>query len=81
MPAALLKMDHPCFFDLSRADDDFRPHSDFFPLFGLPIFSLGFTMIFSLAGESTLIGTVGLAPKATPTNAVCDIAPSTLELN
>jgi len=36
MPAVLLKMDHPCFFEfvgLSRADDDFRPHSGFFYLF------------------------------------------------
>ncbi len=36
MPAALLKMDHPCFFDFvdsSRVDDDFRLRSDFFFLF------------------------------------------------
>ncbi|GEM_PF-2600944 len=36
MPAALLKMDHPCFFDFfcsSRVDDGFRLHSDFFYLF------------------------------------------------
>ena len=36
MPPALLKMDHPCFFDFvdsSRADDDFRLHSGFFCLF------------------------------------------------
>jgi len=36
MPAVLLKMDHPCFFDFvdsSRADDDFQLHSGFFCLF------------------------------------------------
>ncbi len=36
MPATLLKMDHPCFFDFfdsSRVCDDFRPHGGLFPLF------------------------------------------------
>jgi hypothetical protein len=36
MPAGLLKMDHPCFFDFSessRIDDDFRPHGGLFCLF------------------------------------------------
>jgi len=52
----------------------------FFAFFGLPIFSLGFTMIFSFAKQPTLIGTVSLASKAVPTNAKRYIAPSTLEL-
>ncbi len=36
MPAALLKMDHPCFFDFfdsGRVCDDFRPHGGLFSLF------------------------------------------------
>ena len=33
MPAALLKMDHPCFFDSGRVCDDFRPHGGLFSLF------------------------------------------------
>lgn len=33
MPAALWKMDHPCFFDSSRIYDDFRPHGGPFFLF------------------------------------------------
>ncbi len=36
MPAALLKMDHPCFFDFvdsSRTDDDFRLRGGLFCLF------------------------------------------------
>ena len=36
MPAVLLKMDHPCFFDFSEpclADDDFRLRGGFFSLF------------------------------------------------
>jgi len=52
----------------------------FFTFFGLPISSLGLAMIFLSAGEPTLVATVGLAPKATPTNAKCDIAPSAVEL-
>jgi hypothetical protein len=80
MPAVLLKMDHPCFFESNRGGDGFRLYSGFFAFFGLPIFSLGGAMIFSLAGEPTLVRTVSLAPKATSTNAKHDIAPSTLEL-
>jgi len=52
----------------------------FFAFFGLPVFSLGFAMIFSFARKPTLVGTVSLAPKATPTNAKHDITPSALEL-
>jgi len=52
----------------------------FFAFFGLPVFSLGFAMIFSFARKATLVGTVSLAPKATPTNAKYDITPSALEL-
>jgi len=33
MPAALLKMDHPCFFDSNRVDDGFRPRGGLFCLF------------------------------------------------
>jgi len=46
-----------------------------FAFFGLPIFSLGFTMIFSFAKQPTLIGTVSLASKAVSTNAKDNIAP------
>jgi len=53
----------------------------FFPFFGLPISSLGLAMIFSSAGELTRVTTVGLATKATPTNAKRQIAPPALELN
>jgi hypothetical protein len=52
----------------------------FFPFFGLPISSLGLAMIFSSAGKPAPVGTIGLAPKATPTNAKLYIAPSALEL-
>jgi hypothetical protein len=52
----------------------------FFTFFGLPISSLGLAMIFSPARDPALFATVGLAPKATPTNAKCYIAPSALEL-
>jgi hypothetical protein len=48
----------------------------FFAFFGLPIPSLSLAMIFSLAIQPTRVTTVGLAPKATPTNAKYDIAPS-----
>jgi hypothetical protein len=51
-----------------------------FSFFGLPISSLGLAMIFSFAAKPTLIGTVGLAPKATPANTKRQIAPSTSEL-
>ncbi len=33
MPAVLLKMDHPCFFESNRDGDGFRLHSGFFCLF------------------------------------------------
>lgn len=33
MPAALLKMDHPCFFDSNRVGDGFRPRGGSFYLF------------------------------------------------
>jgi len=33
MPEALLKMDHPSFFELSRADGDFRPRGGLSCLF------------------------------------------------
>ena len=33
MPAALWKMDHPCFFDSNRIYDDFRPRGGLFFLF------------------------------------------------
>jgi hypothetical protein len=52
----------------------------FFPFFGLPIFSLSLAMIFSSAKQLTLVGTVGLAPKATPANTKRQIAPSTSQL-
>jgi hypothetical protein len=52
----------------------------FFSFFGLPISSLGPTMIFSSAGELARVTTVGLAPKATPTNTKRQIAPSASEL-
>jgi hypothetical protein len=52
----------------------------FFPFFGLPISSLGLAMLFSSAGELALVTTVGLSPKATPTNTKRQIAPSALEL-
>jgi hypothetical protein len=52
----------------------------FFPLFGLPISSLDLAMIFLAAGEPTLIGTVGLASKATPANTKRQIATSASEL-
>jgi len=52
----------------------------FFTFFGLPVFSLGFAMIFPFAGEATLVGTVSLATKATPTNAKRHITPSALNL-
>ena len=83
MPAALLKLDHPYFFDFvdsSRVDDDFLLHSGFFAFFSLTVFFLGLAMIFSFAKQPALIGTVSLASKAVPTNAKRYIAPSTLEL-
>ena len=83
MPATLLKIDHPCFFDFfdsGRTYDDFSLTVGFFPFFGLPISSLGLAMIFSSAAEPTLIAAVGLAPEATPANTKRQIAPSTSEL-
>jgi len=52
----------------------------FFTLFGLPVFFLGYAMIFSFAKQPTLIGTVSLAPKTATANAKHDITPSALKL-
>ncbi len=79
MPAALLKLGHPYFFDFvdsNRADDGFRPRGVLF----CPFRSAGLAMILTPAEQPTLIGTVSLASKAVPTNAKRYIAPSTLEL-
>jgi len=52
----------------------------FFTFFGLSIFSLGLAMIFSPARDPALLATVGLAPKAMPTNAKRYSAPSASDL-
>jgi len=52
----------------------------FFTFFGLPISSLGLAMIFTPPRDPAPFATVGLAPKATPTNAKRYRAPSASDL-
>jgi len=52
----------------------------FFTLFGLPIPSLGLTMIFTPAIQPAGGATISLAAKAAPANEKNDIAPSALAL-
>jgi hypothetical protein len=52
----------------------------FFTFFGLPISSLGLAMTFSPTRDPAPFATVGLTPKATPTNAKCYCTPSTSDL-